>query len=383
METKGHGLYERAKPFIAVVFLQFGFSGMDILCKAALNEGVSNYVLVVYRHAVATIVMTPFAVFLDKKVRPKMTLQIFIKLMVLSLLEPVIDQNFYFIGLRYTTATFAAAMCNILPAITFIMAWVLRLEKVKCKSIRSQAKIIGTAATVGGAMIMTLMKGPLLELFWTKAVSTTHQHQSAGGTSLSHSIKGALMITIGCFSWACFMVLQAITLKTYPAELSLTAWVCLLGTLEGTAVALVMERGNQAAWAVKWDMKLAASLYSGVVCSGLAYYIQGIVMKERGPVFVTAFSPLSMVFVAIMSSFILGEQLFLGRVIGATIIVVGLYLVVWGKSNDHISTTPITDEESGPNKQILNASCIGKENSNHEVITMDETVEGSEANMKK
>ncbi|KAH7512976.1 hypothetical protein FEM48_Zijuj12G0147500 [Ziziphus jujuba var. spinosa] len=357
METKGHGLYERAKPFIAVVFLQFGFSGMDILCKAALNEGVSNYVLVVYRHAVATIVMTPFAVFLDKKVRPKMTLQIFIKLMVLSLLEPVIDQNFYFIGLR--------------------------LEKVKCKSIRSQAKIIGTAATVGGAMIMTLMKGPLLELFWTKAVSTTHQHQSAGGTSLSHSIKGALMITIGCFSWACFMVLQAITLKTYPAELSLTAWVCLLGTLEGTAVALVMERGNQAAWAVKWDMKLAASLYSGVVCSGLAYYIQGIVMKERGPVFVTAFSPLSMVFVAIMSSFILGEQLFLGRVIGATIIVVGLYLVVWGKSNDHISTTPITDEESGPNKQILNASCIGKENSNHEVITMDETVEGSEANMKK
>lgn len=51
----------------------------------------------------------------------------------------------------------------------------------------------------------------------------------------------------------------------------------------------------------------------GVVCSGLAYYIQGIVMKVRGPVFVTAFNPLSMVIVAIMGSFILGEQLFLGR----------------------------------------------------------------------
>ena len=54
----------------------------------------------------------------------------------------------------------------------------------------------------------------------------------------------------------------------------------------------------------------------GVVCSGLAYYIQGVVMKDRGPVFVTAFSPLCMVIVAIMGSFILGEQMFLGRYLG-------------------------------------------------------------------
>ena len=36
-------------------------------------------------------------------------------------------------------------------------------------------------------------------------------------------------------------------------------------------------------------------------------------MKDKGPVFVTAFSPLSMVIVAIMSSFILGERLYFGR----------------------------------------------------------------------
>lgn len=68
---------------------------------------------------------------------------------------------------------------------------------------------------------------------------------------------------------------------------------------------------------------------------------------------------------------------------GAAVIVVGLYLVVWGKSNDHISTTPIIDEQGGPNKEILNAGCIGKENYNHEVITIDATVEGNEATMKK
>lgn len=40
--------------------------------------------------------------------------------------RPVLDQNMYYLGMKYTTATFAAAMCNILPALTFVMAWILR-----------------------------------------------------------------------------------------------------------------------------------------------------------------------------------------------------------------------------------------------------------------
>ena len=57
---------QRMKPFIAVIFMQVGLAGMDVLSKAALNQGMSNYVFVVYRHAVATIVMAPFALVLDK-----------------------------------------------------------------------------------------------------------------------------------------------------------------------------------------------------------------------------------------------------------------------------------------------------------------------------
>ncbi|KAM3736811.1 hypothetical protein ACB098_09G009400 [Castanea mollissima] len=356
--------FDRIKPFLAVVFLQFGFAGMSVLAKAALNHGMSNYVLVVYRHVVATLVIAPFAVILDKKVRPKMTVPIFTKLLVLSLLEPVIDQNLYFLGMKYTTATFAAALINVLPAITFLMAWLLRLEKVKLKSIRSQAKVVGTLATVAGAMVITLARGPVLELIWTKG-KTNHDQQN-NGTNLHHSIKGAIMITIGCFSWACFVNLQAITLKSYPAELSLTAWICLLGSIEGTIVALVMERGKAAIWAIGWDVKLLAALYSGIICSGLTYYIQGVVMQERGPVFVTAFNPLCMVIVAIMGSFVLAEKLYLGRLLGAIIIVAGLYLVVWGKSKDYKSSTSSIDEKTAPDKQIIQAGSTGNKKSNHE-----------------
>ncbi|KAK8685374.1 hypothetical protein V6N13_041377 [Hibiscus sabdariffa] len=315
MENQHVSSSGKYKPFLAAVSLQVGYAGMDILSKTALNPGMSNYTLVVYRHAIATIVMAPFAAFLDK---------------------PVIDQNLYYLGMKYTTATFATAMYNILPAITFVIAWILRLEKMNFRSIRSHGKVIGTLATVAGAMVMTLMKGPVLELFWMKG-RINHEAAAKNGTDLHDSIKGGVMITIGCFSYACFVILQAITLETYPADLSLTVWICLVGTLEGTIAALIMEKGNVAVWAIKWDTKLLTAVYSGIVCSGLSYYIQGMIMKHRGPVFVTAFSPLCMVIVAIMSTFILAEQMFLGRVIGAIIIIGGLYLVLWGKSKDYKS----------------------------------------------
>jgi len=58
--------FEKAKPFAAVVLIQFGYAVMDVISKDALNKGMSNYVFVVYRHAVAFLVMAPLAWFFEK-----------------------------------------------------------------------------------------------------------------------------------------------------------------------------------------------------------------------------------------------------------------------------------------------------------------------------
>lgn len=68
MEGKG-GLgrfFETAKPYIAMISLQFGYAGMNIITKVSLNRGMSHYVLVVYRHAFATAVIAPFALVLER-----------------------------------------------------------------------------------------------------------------------------------------------------------------------------------------------------------------------------------------------------------------------------------------------------------------------------
>ncbi|XP_055827114.1 WAT1-related protein At2g37460-like [Solanum dulcamara] len=350
----------RAKPFIAVVFLQLGLSGMYILSKMALNEGSSNYVYVVYRQAVATLFMAPFAIFLDKGKRPKMTFSIFAKLALLSILEPVIDQNLYSIGLKYTTATFAAAMYNTLPAITFIMSWIFRQEKVKFTSIGRQVKIIGTIATFGGAIIMMIVRGPEVQLFPTNEYYVNNDGSDqiiSGGINLKNAIKGSLMIILGCFSGAGFIILQTKILQTYPAELSLTTWISLLGTAEGAIVAMIMERGNTAVWAINWDSKFLAVVYTGIFGSGLAYYIQGVILEDRGSLFISAFNPLNIIAVAIISSIILREQMNLGRVLGVVVIIIGLYIILWGKSKDHTILSPSKDIEQAivsPQKILSN-----------------------------
>ncbi|XP_073155090.1 WAT1-related protein At5g07050-like [Henckelia pumila] len=365
MEGKGSlgNFYDKAKPYIAMICLQFGYAGMNIITKVSLNRGMSHYVLVVYRHAFATAVIAPFAIFLERKVRPKITFTIFLQLFVLGLLGPVIDQNFYYAGLKFTSPTFSCAMSNMLPAMTFVMAVICRMEKVNLKKVRCQAKVVGTIVTVAGAMFMTLYKGDVINMVWSKYI---HPRKSYVADTTQGSdqdwVKGSILLILATFAWASFFILQAITLRKYTAQLSLTALVCFMGTLQSIVVTLVMEHKPNA-WAIGWDMNLLAAAYAGIVSSSIAYYVQGLVMQKRGPVFVTAFSPLMMIIVAIMGSFILAEKIYVGGVIGAVLIVMGLYSVLWGKYKEYKEkeAEEILEPVKGGN---INSGNIGKQNQN-------------------
>ncbi|KAF2289226.1 hypothetical protein GH714_030458 [Hevea brasiliensis] len=318
-----------------MISLQFGYAGMNIITKVSLNRGMSHYVLVVYRHAFATAAIAPFAIVLERKVRPKITFPIFMQIFVLGLLGPVIDQNFYYAGLKFTSPTFSCAMSNMLPAMTFVMAVLCRMEKVDLKKVRCQAKVIGTIVTVAGAMLMTLYKGHVINLIWSDHVHTdTSSAPVTTGSTDKDWLKGSILLIIATLAWASFFILQAVTLKRYAAQLSLTSLVCFMGTLQSIAVTFVMEH-RTSVWTIGWDMNLLAAAYAGIVSSSIAYYVQGLVMQKRGPVFVTAFSPLMMIIVAIMGSFILAEKIYLGGVLGALLIVAGLYSVLWGKYKEY------------------------------------------------
>lgn len=72
--------------------------------------------------------------------------------------------------------------------------------------MHSHAKVAGTVVTVAGAMLMTFLEGPVLEIFGAHGTNT--YNQQSGGPNLQHVIKGAVMITLSSFSWSGFMILQ-------------------------------------------------------------------------------------------------------------------------------------------------------------------------------
>eukprot|EP00253_Pinus_taeda_P027814 PITA_27814 len=328
-------LIEKGKPYVAMIFLQFGYAGMAIISKVALNRGMNHFVLVVYRQTVATVVLAPFAFFFERKVRPKLKFSIFCQIFVLGLLEPVMDQNFYYLGLKLTSPTYAVTLINVLPAMTFVMALLFRMESLNIKKLRSQAKIVGTIVCVGGAMLMTLYKGPILQMHWSLHHGSKDNHTSAAAAASDSKewLIGTLLILAATLSWSAMFILQAAVLRKYCAPLSVATLICFLGALQGSVLGVALVR-EPSQWALRWDINLLTAVYTGVVGSAIAYYLQGLCMRLKGPVFATAFSPLMMIIVAIMGSIILSEHIFVGSVVGGVMIAVGLYAVLWGKAKD-------------------------------------------------
>uniref|UniRef100_A0A0R0JJ20 WAT1-related protein n=1 Tax=Glycine max TaxID=3847 RepID=A0A0R0JJ20_SOYBN len=260
--------FTKAKPYLLTVGLQFGFAGGYIFSVASLNHGMSRYVFVVYRNAIAALALAPFALI-------------------------VMCQGFTFLGMQYTSASFASAIMNAVPPVTFVLAVILRLERVNVKEVRSLAKLIGTLVTFSGALLMTFTKVLKLSYFSLLSQPTTKME-----ATLLMRLSGTVFLLLGCVAWSSFFILQSITLKRYPAEF---------------VVAIVATRhSGLVAWALGWDFRLHGPLYTGIVTSEITYYAQGLVLQTRGPVFLTAFNPLCMVItsaLAALGSFLFAEQL--------------------------------------------------------------------------
>ncbi|AES71310.1 nodulin MtN21/EamA-like transporter family protein [Medicago truncatula] len=285
----------KARPYVLTVALQFGFAGAYIFSMASFNMGMNRFVFIVYRNVIAAIALAPFALIFERKIRPKMTMAVFLRIMALAFLEPVIDQGFTFLGMQYTSASFASALMNAVPSVTFVLAVIFRIERVNMKEIRSIAKVIGTLVTFAGALMMILYKGPQIHLFYSP--KTAHNSASHDTQTLKHWVSGTLFLMLGCVAWSSFFILQAtflilffmkvifcsilirimynkvcyvcmyklqsVTLKKYPAEMSLSTLICLVGAMQTSVVALIAERHSGAGvWAVGWDFRLYGPLYT-------------------------------------------------------------------------------------------------------------------------
>ncbi|XP_008813248.1 WAT1-related protein At4g08300-like [Phoenix dactylifera] len=321
------GTCRRLKAHFLMALAQLGYTILYFITEASFKRGLNPHVYITYRHLVGGLVMWPFAYFLERKLRPKLTWALFLEICVLSLLGVSLTLNMYFASLRYTSPTFVSSMVNTIASMTFVIAILLRLEHLDVKSPPGMAKIVGTIVSLAGVTTMTLYKGPAVRNF-TRALIHIQ-----GNTTHENWFKGSILTVASCITWSVWYIMQAMTLKRYPAQLSLTTWMNFIGGIQ-SAVFTVSVEHKPTAWMIGYDIDLWSILYSGVVCSGLIIFIQLWCTEEKGPVFVTMFNPLSTIMVALLAYFVFGERLYTGSIIGGLIVIIGLYLMLWSKERD-------------------------------------------------
>ncbi|XP_061370984.1 WAT1-related protein At5g07050-like [Gastrolobium bilobum] len=333
MEGKRFSLvfgYREFKPHLLVVLVQVSYTLTYFITKASFNHGMSPHVYATYRHVVAGVVMFPFAYFLERNVRPKLTFALFVEIFVLSLIGIGLGVNMYYTSLKYISPTVVASMGNTVASLTFIIAVALRLEVIDLRNPRGIAKVLGTLISLAGGMTMTLYKGPIMRNLWRPLI-----HIQGKSASINESwLKGSLLTISSCVTSSIWRIMQVSTLKRYPAQLSLTTWISFVGAAQSAVFTVIAEHNNPSAWIIGLNIDLWSTLYGGVVVAGLMVYIQLWCAEKKGPVFVTMFNPLSTILVSILAYFVFGEKLYFGSIIGAFIVIIGLYLLLWGKEGD-------------------------------------------------
>ncbi|TKY52727.1 WAT1-related protein [Spatholobus suberectus] len=320
-------MYGKFKPHLLMVLVQLAFSFLYFLVEASLNKGMNPHVFVTYRHAVGGIVVLPFAYVSERKAWPKLTMTMFMELFFLSLFGISLTLNMFFASLKDTTPSFVASMINTISSLTFIVAVGLRLEVVDVKKPRGLAKVFGTVLSLIGALIMTLYKGHTIQ-----SLQSAPFH-IRGNLVHNDWIKGSILCVASCISWSLWYILQAIIVKKYPVQLSLTAWINCMGAAQSAAFTVLVQ-DKLTTWFITSTVELCCILYAGVICGGFIIFSQFWTTEQKGPVFVSMFNPLGTILVAILAYFVFGEQLHTGSLLGVVIVIIGLYMLLWGKESD-------------------------------------------------
>eukprot|EP00249_Psilotum_nudum_P017046 c26126_g1_i1 orf=2-1321(+) len=330
------------KAHAALVLVQMNYGGYHVITKLALSVGINQLVFSVLRDLLALSVLAPVAYVKEKRVRPPLNCQLIFSFFFLGLTGIFANQLLFLLGLSLTSPTYAAALQPAIPVFAFVLALLMGTEVINWNGRDGKAKVLGTLVCVFGAIVMTLYKGPLVlgdsfyDMQMQGAMSGKPSPKPIGwlaegllelGLEMWHI--GMLCLIGNCLSMALYIVFQVPLLAKYPAELSLTAYSYAFGTC---LMALCGPFAAQDAsdW-VLTRSEIFSVAYAGLVASALNYALLTWSNKVLGPTLVALYIPLQPVASSAFSWLFLGSCVYFGSILGGGLMIVGLYIVTWGR----------------------------------------------------
>lgn len=333
----------RSLPYAGMTLAIVALAINQITSKMAMSNGTSFYILSVYSNAVAALFLFPTAYLFHRSKLPPLSFPVLWRIFFLAFFGCFSDMASYS-GLSYSSPTLSTAMLNLVPAFAYILAIIFRLEKVNFRRLSTTAKSLGTVVSISGALIITFYNGPAILKKPLTSGSLTHLYLS----STQNWVLGGFLLASASLATASWCILQAFILKMYPAEMIVVAFYCLFVTIQSALVTLIFER-DATAWRIDTKIGLIAILYSAIISIACRLYVTAWCIRKKGPFFVAVFKPLAIVVAVVIGVIFMNEALYLGSLIGAFVLIVGFYAVIWGKSKE----LKINNETESSNYQVL------------------------------
>ncbi|PON47442.1 Plant-drug/metabolite exporter [Parasponia andersonii] len=314
-------------PFAAIAAVECSIVATTTLYKAAHAKGLHYFVFFTYSYILASLVLLFLSFVFPRRRLPPFKLSVLNKIILLSVIGLLAMMSGYK-GIEYSSPALASSISTLAPAFTFILALLFRMESLDLRSSTTQAKIIGTIASISGALVAVLCKGPTILSSQSPKVS-----YHSLGTSQANWAIGGLLQAIAQLLSAASHILQAHILIMYPAEL----YVAVMHSLGLTIIAIpvsFMVENQLSAWTLKPDIKLAIVMYAGLFGKAFILAIYSFCLPLKGPLYISIFKPLSIIIATAASFILLGDDLHLGSVVGGMILLLGFYAVLWGKAKE-------------------------------------------------
>ena len=292
----------KVSPVLAEVSLLLAvfFVGMDVVSVKYALEGLPPLVFMPFRYVLAGLLLLAALRLLGRRIA--IVPRDIPALAGLGLVGVALNQVGYTVGLSLTSGSNASLIFATAPVWGLLLGIALGLERgTWTGTLGLGLAIAGVALVVGGGL-----------------------------GSEEASLGGDLLVCVSAFSWGAYAVLSLPVLRRL-APLSVAGWTMLLGGLAALPLAITGLSGlSEPIPSVEWGSvggaSWAAFAYSTALASSFAIAAWQVNVSRLGANKVLVYLYLVTLVGLLASVILLGEDLGVAKVAGATAILLGVYL---------------------------------------------------------
>jgi drug/metabolite transporter (DMT)-like permease len=285
------------KAYLMLILCAFFWSGNFIVGKFATLYEVPPLTLNFFRWLIVWIILIPFTL-RDILENIKVVKENFYSLLLMSFTSISVFNSVVYYSLNFTQVLNGALMISIIPVLIVFISYIFKTEKI------SFSQIFGLVLSIAGVIII------VTRLDFAKLINLNLN-------------KGDLWLLVAMLSWAIYSTMLR-THKTELKYLSFMSVIISIGLIFLFPQFLFEFYNHQI---IRFNIPVFLITSYVVLFAGLGSYIlwnKAVVIV--GPNKAGIFLHLMPVFSSFMAIFLLNEELMNFHIIGAIIIIIGIYL---------------------------------------------------------